>query len=120
MVRQQMMLDGCVTPRYGGGTQQIEAAANHSSRTSATAPTYERKAMPSTRDGIAHDAITNVLIGVLDEFNVEYHDAIHHKTAGVKRSQLRDENIAAARDVTSRVKSQPVGGLAFPVIVITA
>jgi hypothetical protein len=76
--------------------------------------------MPTTRDGVKHDPITNVIASILDEFNVEYSEDPQHPIADLRRSQVRDEKNVAAHDTVSIIKSKLATGMPIPAIVVTS
>ena len=76
--------------------------------------------MPTIRDGVKHDPITNVIASILDEFNVEYDEDPQHPIADLRQSQVRDEKNVAAKDTVSTIVSKIATGMPIPAIVVTS
>ena len=76
--------------------------------------------MPTIRDGVKHDPLTNVIASILDEFNVEYDEDPQHPIADLRQSQVRDEKNVAAKDTVSTIVSKIATGMPIPAIVVTS
>lgn len=76
--------------------------------------------MAPTRDSVKHDAITRVLVSILDEFDLDYTEDPQYTLANLKRSQVRQEKNVAPTETVQWLRAKLQAGDRLPAIVATA
>lgn len=76
--------------------------------------------MAPTRDSVKHDAITRVLVAILDEFDLDYTEDPQYPLANLKRSQVRQEKNVAPAETVQWLRAKLQVGEPLPAIVATA
>jgi hypothetical protein len=76
--------------------------------------------MAPTRESVKHDAITRVLVAILDEFDLDYTEDPQYTLANLKRSQVRQEKNVAPAETVQWLRAKLQAGDRLPAIVTTA
>jgi DNA-binding transcriptional regulator YhcF (GntR family) len=76
--------------------------------------------MAPARDSVKHDAITRVLVGILDEYDLDYTEDPQYVLANLRRSQVRDARNVAPAETVQWLRAKLQAGDPLPAIVSTA
>ena len=76
--------------------------------------------MAPARQSVKHDPITQVLIGILEEYDLEYTEDPQYTLADLSRSQVRSEKTVAPAEMVKVFRAKLQAGDPLPAIVATA